>query len=233
MGLLDSLAKQVLKRATITCVAPIAQHTYHLTFQGPDLADVQYTPGQTLNVFFDLSGPEAALRKRTYSIWQYNAEALTLELAVCTFSNGPGARWAQQCRPGDDVYFHGPGGKFILDTPTAFSYCLLGDVSALSHLYALRRQLPQAQSVFSLVHARTEADCFPDLDGTYPLHFAIADQLPATEVLAEVAAQGLSSATSCLFYIGGAQTLCVETRQLLRKQWQVSANHLKAKPFWK
>ncbi|MDF7812170.1 siderophore-interacting protein [Hymenobacter sp. YC55] len=232
MGLLDSLAKQVLKRATITRVAPIAHHTYHLTLQGPDLANLNYKPGQTLNVFFDLSGPEAALRKRTYSIWQYDAKALTLELAVCTFSNGPGARWAQHCRPGDEVYFNGPGGKFVLDA-TAASYCLLGDVSTLSHLYALRRQIPQTKPVFSLVHVQSQDDCFPDLDGSYLLHFAVADQLSAPEVLAAVAAQGLRSATDCLYYIGGAQEFCVETYQLLRKQWQVPTAQLKAKPFWK
>lgn len=232
MGLLDSLAKQVLKRATITRVVPIARHTFHLTLQGPDLADLNYTPGQTLNVFFDLSGPEAALRKRTYSIWQYDAEALTLELAVCTFSNGPGARWAQHCRPGDEVYFNGPGGKFVLDS-TASSYCLLGDVATLSHLYALRRQIPPNRPVFSLVHVQSQDDYFPDLDGSYPLHFTVADRLSAPEVLTEVAAQGLRSAAGCLFYIGGSQALCVETHQLLRKQWHVPTAQLQAKPFWK
>ena len=232
MGLLDSLAKQVLKRATIVRTVPIAHHTYHLTLHGPDLAHLHYTPGQTLNVFFDLSGPEAALRKRTYSIWHYDAEALTLELAVCTFSNGPGARWAQHCRPGDEVYFNGPGGKFVLDT-TASSYCLFGDAATLSHLYALRRQIPQAKPVFSLVHVRSQEDCFSDLDASYPLQFAVADHLSASDVLAELAVQGLSSTTGCLFYIGGAQALCVETHQQLRKQWHVPSAQLKAKPFWK
>jgi NADPH-dependent ferric siderophore reductase len=231
MGLLDSLAKQVLTRTTISRVQRIADHTYHITLHGPDLANLAYTPGNTLNVFFDLSGPEAALRKRTYSIWHHDSVAGTVELTVCTFSDGPGARWARHCRPGDEVHLFGLGGKFLLDA-AAPAYCLLGDVSALSHLYALRRPLLPMQQVFGFVHAHAQADCFPDLDGTLPLPFVVADQLSAAGVLAGLAAQGLGPEVECLYYIGGPKALCVETQRLLRQQWKVPVQRLKAKPFW-
>jgi len=142
MSLLNSLARQVMQPATIEAVQRIAAHTYRLSLGGLALADWTYVPGQTLNVFFGLSthAEAASLRKRTYSIWGYDAAAGRLELAVCTFSDGPGARWAAECRPGDIVHFYGPGGRFLLD-PTALAYILLGDISCLAHFYELRRYL--------------------------------------------------------------------------------------------
>jgi len=51
-----------------------------------------------------------------------------VELAVCTFFDRPGARWAIRCYVGDPVYFYEPGGKFLFDSG-APAYALLGNVS--------------------------------------------------------------------------------------------------------
>jgi NADPH-dependent ferric siderophore reductase len=151
--------------------------------------------GQTLTVFFGLNGQgtAASLRKRTYSAWSYDLVTSRLKLAVCTFSEGPGAEWDQQCQPGDTVHFYGPGGKFMLD-PTAFAYALLGDVSCLAHFYELRRKLPPHIPMASVVHACHADDCFPDLNGNWPLHVVVADTLSASQYLAAAESQGLQRA---------------------------------------
>jgi NAD(P)H-flavin reductase len=94
MSLFNALARQIMQPATIVAVQHIATHTYRLSLRGPALVNWNYVSGQTLNVFFGLSTrTEAAnLRKRTYSVWGYDAAAGHLELAVCTFSDGPGAQ---------------------------------------------------------------------------------------------------------------------------------------------
>jgi len=230
MSILNSLAQQMLQAATITAVRRVARHTYQITLASPALALPTYVPGQTLNVFFDLSGPTAALRKRTYSIWHHDPAGPSVELAVCTFSDGPGARWAARCQPGDVVHFHGPGGKFVLDT-TAPAYALFGDISCLSHLYALRRHLPAGAPVVSVVHAPHADDCFPDLDGTFPLDFVVADTLSAAEYVAAAEARGRQLARE-LVYWGGPQATCVTGHRLLQqRQWPAAL--LKTKPFWK
>ena len=235
MSFLNTLARQVMQAATVAAVQPIAAHTYRLTLSGPALTGWNYTPGQTLNVFFGLNGQGAAasLRKRTYSVWGYDPVAGRLELAVCTFSEGPGAQWAQQCQPGEVVHFYGPGGKFLLD-PTAPAYTLLGDVSCLAHFYELRRQLPQHVPMASVVHARHADDCFPDLDGSWPLHFVVADTLSAAQYLAAAESQGLQlAAPYALIYWGGPQATCVAGHRLLQREWHWPAALLKTKPFWK
>lgn len=234
MSILNSLARQVLETATVTAVEPIARHAYRIRLSGPALALPNYVPGQTLNVFFDLTGPAEALRKRTYSIWQHepgSPDGPSVELAVCTYSDGPGAQWATRCRPGDGVHFYGPGGRFVLEAAPA--YALLGDVSCLAHFYALRRALPAGVPVVSVIHAPSAADCFPDLDGTAPLHFVVAEELTAAGYLAAAEAQGLRELPQAQVYWGGPQRTCVAGHRLLAQQWRWAGRQLRAKPFWK
>ena len=98
MSIFTSLARQVTQQATILRAERMAAHAYRITLTGPVFAGWTYTPGQTLNVFFGLAAADASLRKRTYSVWGFDPNRQELELAVCTFSDGPGARWAAQCR---------------------------------------------------------------------------------------------------------------------------------------
>ena len=230
MNILTSLARQVTQQATVVQARRIAAHAYRITLTGPALQNWTYRPGQTLNVFFGLGA--ASLRKRTYSVWGYDADRHVVELAVCTFSDGPGARWAAQCRPGDTVHFYGPGGKFLLD-PTAPAHVFLGDISCLSHFYALHRQLPPEAPVISVIHARHRDDIFADLGGRSPLYVEVAATLSAAQYLRAAEAQGLRQLTQAQVYWGGPAATCVAGHRLLQHEWQWPAAQIKAKPFWK
>jgi NADPH-dependent ferric siderophore reductase len=235
MSLFNALARQIMQPATITAAQRIAAHTYRLSLSGTALANWAYVPGQTLNVFFGLTtrAEATSLRKRTYSVWGYDAAAGRLDLAVCTFSDGPGAQWATECRPGDVVHFYGPGGKFLLDS-TAPAYALLGDISCLAHFYELRRHLPAYVPLASVIHARNTDDCFADVDGSWPLHFVIADTLSAEQYLLAAQQQGLAlSSPRALVYWGGPQTTCVAGHRLLQHDHHWPTGLLKTKPFWK
>jgi len=234
MSLLTSLARQVTQQVTVARVQRIAAHAYRITLTGSALQDWPYVPGQTLNVFFDLgaAGSAASLRKRTYSVWGYDAARQELDLAVCTFSDGPGAHWAAQCRPGDTVHFYGPGGKFLLN-PAAPAHVFLGDVSCLAHFYALRRQLSADVPVLSVIHARHRDDVFADLDGGFPLHVEITDTLSAEQYLGIAEAQGLRTLRPAQLYWGGPEATCVAGHRLLQREWQWPTADLKTKPFWK
>jgi NADPH-dependent ferric siderophore reductase len=232
MSIFTSLARQVTQQATILRAERIAAHAYRITLTGAVFQNWTYTPGQTLNVFFGLAATDASLRKRTYSVWGYNPERHELELAVCTFSDGPGARWAAQCQPDDTVHFYGPGGKFLLDS-TAPAHVFLGDVSCLSHFYSLRRQLPPEVPVISVIHARHGEDVFADLDGRLPLHVEVADSFSAAQYLQAAEAQGLRHLPHAQVYWGGYASTCVAGHRLLQHEWHWPTACLKAKPFWK
>jgi NADPH-dependent ferric siderophore reductase len=232
MSIFTSLARQVTQQATIVRAEPIAAHAYRITLTGSVFEDWTYTPGQTLNVFFGLTAANASLHKRTYSVWGYHPDRHELELAVCTFSDGLGARWAAQCQPGDPVHFYGPGGKFLLD-PTAPAHVFLGDVSCLSHFYSLRRQLPPDIPFLSVIHARHADDVFADLDGSLPLHVEVADSFSAAQYLQAAKVQGLRDLPQAQVYWGGPAATCVAGYRLLQHEWHWPTARLKAKPFWK
>ena len=175
---------------------------------------------------------EASLRKRTYSVWGYDPTRHELELAVCTFSDGPGAQWAAQCRPGNTVHFYGPGGQFLLNL-AAPAHVFLGDVSCLSQFYSLHRQLPPEVPVLSVIHARHRDDIFADLDGCLPLHVEVADSLSAAQYLRVAESLGLRELPQAQVYWGGPAATCVAGHRLLQREWQWPASRLKAKPFWK
>lgn len=234
MSLLTSLARQVTQRATVARVERIAAQAHRITLAGPALATGAYAPGHTLNVFFGLgaAGAAASVRKRTYSVWSYDALRQELDLAVCTFSDGPGAHWAAQCQPGDPVHFYGPGSKFVLD-PAAPAHVFLGDVSCLAHFYALRRQVPPNVPVVSVIHAQRRDAVFADLDGRFPLHVESAAALSAEQYLQAAEGQGLRTLGPAQVYWGGPAATCVAGHRLLQRDWQWPANRIKAKPFWK
>lgn len=179
-----------MQQATVVGAARLAAHAYRITLAGLALQHWTYTPGQTLNVFFGLAAAETSLRKRTYSVWGYDPARQEVELAVCTFSDGPGAHWAAQCRPGDTVHFYGPGGQFLLN-PAAPAHVFLGDVSCLSHFYALHRQLAPDVPVLSVIHAQHREEVFADLDGRWPLHVEVAATLSAAQYLRVAETLGL------------------------------------------
>ncbi len=75
---------------------------------------------------------------RTYSIWNHDAKVGSVELAICTHSTGIGSLWIKSVNVGDSIYYMGPKGK--LTVATGDTHIFLGDLSGLSHMYALKRE---------------------------------------------------------------------------------------------
>jgi len=48
---------------------------------------------------------------RTYSVWDHDPRAGTIDLCVLNHGDGPGARWSRQVKAGDEVSFGGPRGS--------------------------------------------------------------------------------------------------------------------------
>jgi NADPH-dependent ferric siderophore reductase len=102
---------------TVTEIDPIARHMRRIRIEGDDLARLTWIPGQHVRVHVaDLLDPRSWLRPRdflrTYSVWQHDDG---IELRVLDHdTGGPGARWARQLRPGQDVSFSRPEGSFVL-----------------------------------------------------------------------------------------------------------------------
>ncbi|MCQ0021310.1 siderophore-interacting protein [Actinomadura madurae] len=83
---------------------------------------LDWTPGQQVRVHVaDITSARtwvsgAVLQSlRTYSVWDYDASAGVMRLCVMDHeAGGPGTRWARDLRPGREVVFGKPEGRFGL-----------------------------------------------------------------------------------------------------------------------
>ena len=232
MDLVDRISRRFSQQAVVLNKQQIAAHTFRLTIQGDDLRDLSYIPGEHLRVLVGFDKATSLRDKvRTYSIWRYDQSQATIELAVCTYSTGIGARWVQDICVGDTVYFTGPKGKFTVDHSGDF-YVFAGDVSALAHLYEINRNLPDSPKRIGFIYANDDADFFPDLTNTTPFDFHRLPQNPS-----EVAIERLASLTKKytgkgILYIGGDSRFCVNLNQYFRHSLHWTSQQIKTKPFW-
>ena len=168
---------------------------------------------------------------RSYSIWNIDKNTGCIDLAIATHSTGIGAEWAKHCKEGELVYFKWKKGKFLIDD-TADSYLMIGDLSALSHLYVLHRHLPKNKETTSILYSQNKRELFPDINGTIPFDFYEMPQNPHEEIINKVRQIVPKMTGSKMVYIGGDSRICVALNQYFRKELNWVTKHVKTKPFW-
>ena len=70
----------------------IADNAFHLIIEGKTLQNLSYIPGQHVRIFIGMD-KDLGLREkiRTYSIWNYHSSNGTINLVICTHSDGTGS----------------------------------------------------------------------------------------------------------------------------------------------
>ncbi|REE83952.1 flavin-dependent oxidoreductase [Paenibacillus taihuensis] len=236
MGFIQNMAKRFSHEAVIVQKRQIADHTYHISMRLKDDAkEFAYTPGEFLRVLVGLDQDAKFMDMiRTYSVWNYDAKSRVIDMAVSTFSNGAGASWAERVNAGDSIYYSGPKGRFTVsgDNDTSDYYILVGDISALAHLYEIRRHLPAQKQVHSFIYADSEKDFFADLDGTTPLSFCRLPMNPSQQLMEQLNPIIQQAKGKGMVYVGGDGRLCVELNKYFRKEHGWEAGQIKTKPFW-
>jgi len=230
MSLLDSIVARISERGTLLSKHLLTRHTWHLRIQLAATTPLAYTPGQHLRVVIG-HGQQAAMRDmvRTYSVWRYNTTTQVMDIAVCTFSEGPGAQWVQLLQPGDTIYFRGPEGKFTVDTSADF-YIMIGDPSSFAHLYELYRNLP-GKPVYGVLYANHTDDHFADIDGFFPFPLTTLPDNPGDALIQAVETILPLTTGKGMAYIGGDGRVCVTMSKYFR-QLKWSSRQIKTKPFW-
>lgn len=229
-SIIDSLSKSIFKKAILTYKQQIAPHSYHVRLQSDALKGHRFTAGEHLRLFVGIGRDTAMNSKvRTYSIWAFDSTTGTADLAVCTHSNGIGSTWIREVTVGKAIHYMGPKGKLVIDR-AARSHLLIGDPSALSHLYAIRSQLSAAQQASGLLYTPDEADYYADLDGVRPFELARLHYDP-TQALIDRAEQLKSTLPPALtIYLAGDMRVCQSLGRHFRQNWQHA--EVRVKGFW-
>jgi NADPH-dependent ferric siderophore reductase len=129
------------------------------------------------------------------------------------------------------VYFAWHKGKFLVDD-SADSYLMIGDLSALAHLYEIRRNLPLGKKVKSIIYHQNMQELYPDIDGSNPFSFTQLPQNPTAELLQLIKEIIPEMKGEKMIYIAGDSRVCVTLTHYFRNELQWPSSKLKVKPFW-
>ena len=232
MGIADSIARRFLHKALVISKEEIADNAFHLIIAGKALENLSYIPGQHVRIFIGMDKDLGFREKiRTYSIWHYHSANGTMNFVICTHSDGPGSAWIKSVKAGEEIYLTAPQGKFIMDA-SAPEYLFVGDVSALAHLYAIRRDLPSDKKMRGVIYAEKKSQLFTDLDGFLPFEFYDLPQNPLEEITTIIEQKPVVNNSEAIVYIGGDGRMCVALHAYFKKVKGLKTKNIKTKPFW-
>ena len=232
MGIIDKLAKSIATHAKVINKTKVAEHTFRLSIQLQGPHAFSYRPQDFLRILVGMD-QQAPLRDRvrSYSIWNFDTLTQTLDLAVCTFSNGPGANWINSVNIGDDVYFMKHSSNLIINNDTDDAV-MIGDISALGHLYGLRRFYRNQDRVSGYIFGKDQADFFSDIDGHSPFRFITAAPQQYQTIISTVAAALPRPTNNTIIYVAGDGEMCKWLYKHLKNQLGWSNKQIRVKPFW-
>jgi NADPH-dependent ferric siderophore reductase len=119
--------------------APLGPDMQRLVLTAPELAGLQYQPGQDMMLMVAVDGDRPVRRRYTIRALDHARRLLTLD--VVRHAGGPGERWVAAVRPGDRIEGIGPRGKIFL-AEEADWHLFIGDDSALPAYLAMAGALP-------------------------------------------------------------------------------------------
>ena len=164
--MIEAIVRRLLNKATIVYKANLTPIVYHIRIQSESIKKATYIPGNFLRIANGIDNESLPFKDkiRSYSVWNLDSKEGTIDLAVATESNGPGAQWATQCKVGDAVYFAWHKSKFLVDD-SADSYLPIGDLSTLAQIYELKRNLSPEKTAKSIVYSLNIYVLFAEING--------------------------------------------------------------------
>jgi ferredoxin-NADP reductase len=106
----------IRKTAQVVSSEAIAPDVQLLTLEPP--APLDFVGGMYLIVDTGLVAPSGKALKRAYSILSPDDDQTRFQIAVKQVPGGMGSEWMLARRPGDEVAFSGPWGKYLPDDAT-------------------------------------------------------------------------------------------------------------------
>ncbi|MBB6462111.1 SIP domain-containing protein [Flammeovirga kamogawensis] len=233
MKILEKILKSVLTETEIIYKKQLSKSAFHIRIQSDEFSKMNIIPGAFLRVGIGIGKDELSMKDkiRSYSIWNVDLKNGVIDIAVATHSNGIGSYWVSNCKVGDKLFCKLKTGKFLMDEMSD-SYLMIGDLSALSHLYMIQRELGPNKYIKGIIYSENQDDFFPDVDNKTPFDFYKKPQNPINEVLDEIKKSLPLMKGRRMVYIAGDSRLCVALTQFFRKELKWEVSQIKAKPFW-
>jgi len=234
MSLVENLLKKmVLEKAIIDKKEKLSNIVYKVRIKSEGIKKQDFEPGYFIRLGIGIGNDELSMKDkvRSYSVWDINKTEGYLDLAISTESHGIGSQWVENCKVGETVYFKWKKGHFLLDN-SADSYLMIGDLSALSHLYIINRNLPKSKQVESLIYSQDSNDFFEDINGKKLFKFYQLEENDIDEILTLVEELVARMKGNKMVYIAGDSRICVALNHYFIKILHWNSKQIKIKPFW-
>lgn len=220
MSIIENILKTViLEEATVIEKTAISKTVYKICLQSESFRKTDFAPGATLRMGIGIGKEELSMKNKmqTYSVWDTNKLEASLDLAIATHSNGIGSEWAKECQVGDRIYFKTKKGNFLADD-SADSYIMIGDLSALSHLYMINRNIGQNKQMASIIYSQDTSDFFFDTNGDSPFDFYNTPANPSPSIITILKEKTPRLKGKILVYIAGDSRVCVALNNYFKNE---------------
>lgn len=233
MGIAETIMKKVLDKGIIMEKTKLSDSAYKIRIKSDSISTFNFIAGNFLRLGVGIGKGEISLKDkvRSYSVWDIDKKNKTIDLAIATHGNGIGTNWIKTSKLGDSVYFKWKKGKFTIDQ-SADSYLMIGDLSALSHLYIINRNLTKEKQVESIIYSENINDLFADVDGTNPFQFYQMQQNTPKEIINKLQSLIIKMQGQKMVYLAGDSRVCIALNEYFRKSLNWETKYIKTKPFW-
>ena len=234
MSILENIIKTViLDEAIIVEKHALSTAAFNIRLQSPTFRNLNLTPGAFLRMGVGIGQDQVPMKDkiRSYSPWAINQREGYMDLAIATHSGGVGSVWAEQCKVGDSVFFKTKKGTFLAED-SSDSYLFVGDLSALSHLYMIHRNIGEGKQVASVIYSNSKSELFADTGGLTPFDFYELAPNPIDEIISKIKEIVPTLKGKKMAYVAGDSRVCVAVNQFLRKELNWETKEIKTKPFW-
>lgn len=183
---------------------------------------------------FSLDAVRHAFRDalRTYSVWDHDPAAGTLDLCVLKHGDGPGARWSKNLAIGDEVAFRQPEGNLV-GKPADY-HVFLGEETAAVAFGAILRAIPAGSGVHGVIEVDGTADrlTIPRGDELSWLYRDGRSAENSAGLLAAARGLELPDTPGFLYLAGEAKTCAAIRRHFIDDRGWPAKTTMTVKPFW-
>jgi NADPH-dependent ferric siderophore reductase len=171
---------------------------------------------------------------RTYTIRRWIPEVPEMWIDFVVHGDvGVAGPWAVGARPGDPIYFSGPGGKYA-PSATAGWHLLVGDESALPAIAAALERMPEGASAKALIEVHDAADeqTLDAPDGA-EITWIHRGDLPVGEALVDAVQKLEFPSGDVDAFVHGEADFVKELRRHLRLDRGLTADQLSISGYWR
>ncbi|GAA3447393.1 siderophore-interacting protein [Planomonospora venezuelensis] len=171
---------------------------------------------------------------RTYTVRAWDPEAVELTLDfVHHGESGLAGPWAARVRPGDEIWFFGPGGAYAPSADAGW-HLLVGDESALPAIAASLERLPSGAPAHVFVEvAGPEEEQRLDSPGDVKLVWLHRGDAPVGEALVSAVRELEFPEGTLHAFVHGEANFVRELRRHLRTERGVPLSQLSISGYWR